>query len=117
MVSRTEMETMMDIQTTFSNLRVIAPLQDPAIDYQAALYFLDGHFLFRSRERGGGQSKFVTIADVQAGFCGEEQDAGWLPAGVVRAGSNKAGKWFVYSAPAQKASIRFDGEDQAFKIP
>lgn len=82
--------------------QVLAPPADPAIEYQAALYFLDGHYLFRSRENQGWKFKFVTSDDVMAAFTSRERDSGWLPSGIVRAGSNKAGEWFVYSAPAQK---------------
>jgi hypothetical protein len=102
--------------------QAIAPPADPAIEYQAALYFLDGHYLLRTREKAGWSSKFVTATDVQAAFTGKEQDSGWLPAGVVRAGASKQGKWFVYSAPVQKVTISFDGEGgtgvpETIKIP
>jgi hypothetical protein len=104
-------------QTTIRDFQMLPAIQDPAIDFRAALYFLDGTFLFRSRDNGAWSSKFVTIADVQAAFTGTEQDSGWLPAGIVRAGSSASGKWFVYSAPAQKATITFDGEAEQIRIP
>jgi hypothetical protein len=107
----------MEQTVTTTSFRMIPGIQDPAIDFQAALYFLDGTFLFRSRERSGWSTKFVTINDVKAAFTGTEQDSGWLPAGVVRAGAGRHGPWFVYSTPTQKVTISFDGEAETIKIP
>lgn len=109
--------TMTNIQLAAGDMRAVAPPDDPQIDYQAALYFLDGHYLFRSRSGRGWSSKFVTAWDVKAAFVGKETDSGWLLPGVVRSGSNRSGKWFVYSAPSQKTVISFDGEDGTIKIP
>lgn len=108
---------MTETQTIQPVFQVFAPPVDPAIAYDAALYFLDGHYLFRSREQAGWKSKFVTSADVLAAFTGKETDSGWWPAGIVRAGTSKSGGWFVYSAPAQKAAISFDGQPESVKIP
>jgi hypothetical protein len=107
----------MEIINTIASFQVMTPPQDPKIDYDAALYFLDGHYLFRQKRRTGWVSKFVTAEDVRAAFTGQENDSGWLPAGIVRAGTSKAGKWFVYSAPTQKATIQFEGDEAPIKIP
>jgi hypothetical protein len=102
---------------TQPQMQVIAPAVDPIIEYQAALYFLEGQYLFRSRERAGWSSKFVTSADVAAAFTGREEDTGWIPAGVVRAGRNQKGEWFVYSAPEQRVQINLEGELLEIPIP
>jgi hypothetical protein len=102
---------------TLPGLRFVVQPELPRIEYQAALLFLDGHYLFLNRTGTGQTSKFVTASDVAAAFTGSEQDSGWLPAGVVRAGNGPKGKWFVYSTPPQKAEITFEGEEQPITIP
>lgn len=90
---------------------------EPKIKFDAALYFLDGQYLFRQKTEGGWSNKFVTAADVQAAFTGEEQDSGWLQAGVVRVGQTARGTFFVYSAPAQKADIWLGDERLTVPLP
>lgn len=73
---------------------------------EAALYFLDGQYLFRHRNsQGAVTSKYITNESLVAAFSQTEQDSGWLPAGVVRVGHNQHGPWFVYSTPEQKIDI------------
>ena len=83
--------------------------EQPSFSVMASLHFLEGgHYLFQMREEAKRVSKFVRASDVVAAFAGQEQDSGWLPAGLVRCGSNSKGDWFVYSAPAQKVELSFD---------
>lgn len=96
---------------------MIESIDDPKIRFEAALYFLDGHYLYRRRKGSTISSKFVTAADARAAFSGEESDSGWLPAGVVRAGSNPRGPFFVYSAPAQKTEIWLGEERLTIPLP
>jgi PRTRC genetic system protein B len=97
--------------------------QDPSFAIQGALFFLDGgHYLFRTNDNVRSVSKFVTSRDVAAAFAGQEQDTGWMPAGVLRAGHNAIGDWFVYSAPAQKVEITLEakegrGAPDVLKVP
>lgn len=84
--------------------------QDPKINFSAALYFLDGHYLLRYPENGRQVSKFLRSGDVAAAFRETGIDSGWLPPGVVRIGENEHGPWYVYSAPAQRVKI-FLGDD------
>ena len=86
---------------------------------KAALYFLEGQYLFRYKDQDEGIiSKYVTPEDLAAAFTMKESDSGWMPAGVVRSGTNKNGKWYVYSAPAQKAEIIIDPDEKlTFPIP
>jgi len=81
------------------------------------LYFLDGHYLFRRKSADGWINKFVTAADVQAAFTGQEQDSSWLQAGVVRVGKTARGAFFVYSAPAQKAELWLGDERLSVPLP
>ncbi len=85
---------------------LIQPIQPPPFNHQAALYFLDGHYLFRWQGPDGKVlSKFVTADDLAAAFSGHEADSGWLPPGVVRAGYCARGAFFVSFTPARKVSI------------
>jgi len=79
--------------------------RDPKINFSAALYFLDGHYLLRYPEHGRQVSKFLRAGDVAAAFRETGIDSGWLPPGIVRVGENHLGPWYVYSAPAQRVTI------------
>ncbi len=97
---------------------MISQMSDPNFNVQGALYFLDGHYLFRYRNGSGLESKFVTAMDVAAAFSGVEQDTGWLAPGIVRTGHVSRGKWFVYSAPPQKVEIQVEGDSlETLTIP
>ena len=87
----------------------------PKIPCDGVLYFLSGHYLFSYPENGGTHSKFVTAADVSAAFNHQEVDTGWLPAGVVRCGSNAQGPFYVYSAPAQLVEVTLN--ERKIKVP
>jgi PRTRC genetic system protein B len=99
-----------------SSTRVIGPMDDPDIPYQAALYFLEGDYLYRCRTGSALTSKFVTAKDLAAAFAHVEQDSGWLDAGVVRSGYGPRGTWYVYWAPPQQVEIRI-GEEEPIHVP
>ena len=65
------------------------------------------------------QSKLITNEAAFLAFKeGHQQDTGWLPAGVLRAGSNARGEWVVYAARAQMIDIVTDkGEKLQVPIP
>lgn len=65
------------------------------------------------------QSKLITNEAAFLAFKeGHQQDTGWLPAGVLRAGSNARGEWVVYTARAQLIDILTDkGEKLRVPIP
>ena len=67
----------------------------------AALYFSnEGQYIFRTKTSEGViTTKCVSARDVAQAFTGEDQDTGWLPAGILRAGYGPKGPWFVYSRP------------------
>jgi hypothetical protein len=94
-------------------------IEDPKFEVRGMLYFLEADYLFRYKGKSGMQTKFLTSGDLAAAFSQTEQDTGWLPAGVVRCGDSPKGKWFVYSAPAQKVEtlLEEDGKPVSFPIP
>ena len=65
------------------------------------------------------QSKLITNEAAFLAFKeGHQQDTGWLPTGVLRAGSNARGEWVVYTARAQMIDIVTDkGEKLRVPIP
>lgn len=98
---------------------MIAPAPVPEFEARAEIYLLhSGQALYRRREEGHVVEKFVTAMDLQAAFSQQEQDSGWLPAGMARCGSNAGGPWFVYSAPAQRLDLALEeGEPPVCNIP
>lgn len=63
------------------------------------------------------QSKLITNEAAFLAFKeGHQQDTGWLPAGVLRAGSNARGEWVVYAARAQMIDIVTD-KGEKLKVP
>jgi PRTRC genetic system protein B len=65
------------------------------------------------------QSKLITNEAAFLAFKeGHQQDTGWLPGGVLRAGSNARGEWVVYIARAHMIDIVTDkGEKLRIPIP
>lgn len=65
------------------------------------------------------QSKLITNEAAFLAFKeGQQQDTGWLPNGVLRAGSNARGEWVVYMARAQVIDTVTDkGEKLRVPIP
>ena len=81
--------------------------QEP-LHCSAALYFLDGQYLFRYKHRKDQLiSKFITSNDVKAAFSGSDEDSGWLSPGVMRCGTCEAGNWFVYYHSKAMMKLQF----------
>jgi len=99
-------------------MNAIPILPKPEYKVDAALYFLDGQYLFKIFT-GKTSAKFVTAKDVAAAFEGKEEDTGWLAPGVVRCGHNAGGDWYVYSTPPQTTLINLDdgGGISTLQIP
>jgi PRTRC genetic system protein B len=110
--------SMMTITTNEIDLPQIM-LPPAALPVKAsALMLVNEQLLFvEQNERGGWTSKFITSQDARAAFSGVEEDSGWLPAGVVRVGTNASGPWCVYSTPAQRVDVLFHGDEQVYNIP
>jgi PRTRC genetic system protein B len=112
------MRETMELATMINHPAILGgPPAAPPFPTQGVLYFLDGQYLFCYPTQGGDVSKFVTARDLAAAFSRVEEDSGWLPAGVVRCGSSVRGRWFVYSAPAQKVEILIGNEPLTVPIP
>ncbi|MCI0488976.1 MAG: prokaryotic E2 ligase family D protein, partial [Blastocatellia bacterium] len=67
----------------------------PPAGCTAALFFLDGQYVFSHDGDGAITSKFVSTAAVRQAFAGESIDSGWLPEGVIRWGAGSRGTWMV----------------------
>src|SRR5271157_5947161 len=119
MAHRTAATRRMKMEIELASMKMLNIPEDPTIPVNGMLYFLDGQYLFRYRGEHGMESKFVTAIDLAAAFSQSEQDTGWLTAGVVRCGSSSKGRWFVYSAPAQKIEISISGASgiEEIKVP
>jgi PRTRC genetic system protein B len=73
--------------------------------------------MFTWKEEDKIQSKLITPEAAFLAFKeGHQQDTGWLPAGVLRAGSNARGEWVVYTERAQVIHIVTD-KSEKLKVP
>ena len=97
-------------------MNAIPSIPRPEYKIDAALYFLDGQYLFKSFAENSTRAKFVTAKDVAAAFDGREEDTGWLAPGVVRCGHNAGGDWYVYSTPPQTVLINLDDGEEISTI-
>lgn len=93
---------------------ILGPL---GVRAEAALYWVEGQYLFHSSGDAGEQVKFLSAAALREAFAKEPVDLGWLPAGVNRAGVSSRGAWMVrWHAPAVYA-IRIEGRKAALRVP
>jgi PRTRC genetic system protein B len=86
------------------------PLPDGA---DAAIFFVDGQYAFRSRDEGRDRLKFIAPSAVRQAFSHEPVDSGWLPAGAVRWGTGSRGDWLAAYRPAARYRLLFAGDGQA----
>lgn len=78
----------------------------------AALYFTrQGHYIFQHEHDGQVLTKCLSARDVAAAFGERDEDTGWLPAGILRAGYGKNGVWYVYQHAPTIVTIRLTQED------
>lgn len=81
----------------------MAPAPRGLLEIQAELLFLDGQLVYHWRdpqEKGGGEHfKFVSPQEATRAFQQQSVDTGWLPAGLLRWGSQPQGNWFVRAVP------------------
>jgi PRTRC genetic system protein B len=93
----------------------LSPLEP---DVHARLLFLrSDELLFQwNDETNNLQSKLIAHQDARTAFAKMEDDTGWLPNGVVRAGRNSRGAWVVYVAPPQIMNIATD-QNESLTIP
>ncbi len=92
----------------------------------AALFFVDGQYLLRYRERstypsgqGRWSMKHLSPSAVRAALANEPIDTGWLPYNMRRAGSSAQGDWCVMFFPPDRYTVhvRLDDEVKDVDIP
>jgi PRTRC genetic system protein B len=76
-------------------------------EVKAALYFLDGQYLFCWQEAGQMKSKLVAPESARIAFEQEPMDSHWMPENIIRAGVNLHGQWIVQFIPPQQYAIEF----------
>jgi PRTRC genetic system protein B len=68
----------------------------------AALYFVEGQYLFHTRDDRDEEVKYLSPAALRQAFVLEPVDSGWLKAEIVRWGVSSRGEYIVsYYAPAR----------------
>ncbi len=99
-------------------LSILGTVPDLPEGTVAALYFLGepSHYLFVSRDDPDKPdekkmtSKFITSKDAANAFTGHDEDSGWIPDGICRAGyKGGRGNWALYFAPPQRVTLKLEG--------
>lgn len=83
----------------------------------AALYFLDGQYVFQAVRENALIQKFVAPAAVREAFAKEPADSGWLPANVARGGHSSRGQWMVRWNPPALYTITIEGRAKPLRVP
>jgi PRTRC genetic system protein B len=81
--------------------------------YDAALLFTRGQFILYYRQGEELICKGLAAEHLRAAFVEEPVDSGWLPEGVVRYGSGRAGPFFVKFIPPGKHQLHLSTEKTA----
>jgi PRTRC genetic system protein B len=86
-------------------------------EVKAALYFLEGQYLFCWQEEGQMRSKLVSPEAARIAFEQEPMDSHWMPEHIIRAGVNLRGEWIVQFIPPQRYAIEFDHAQIIVPLP
>jgi PRTRC genetic system protein B len=86
-------------------------------EVKAALYFLEGQYLFCWQEEGQMSSKLVSPEAARLAFEQEPIDSGWMPENIIRAGVNLQGQWIVQFIPPHVYSIELDHAQIIVPLP
>jgi PRTRC genetic system protein B len=74
-------------------------------EVKAALYFLEGQYLFCWQEEGQTKSKLISPEAARIAFEQEPIDSYWMPENIIRAGVNLRGQWIVQFIPPHVYAI------------
>ena len=99
-----------------------AAYQAPAVaaDAEAAIYFVEGQYLFHARDDKGETVKFLSPSLVKQAFVLESIDSGWLSPETVRWGSCNRGDYIInfYRPVWRRLMIESDDRQVAtFTVP
>jgi hypothetical protein len=83
------------------------PLELRPLRADAALYWVNGQYLFKWMDGATERSKCIAPASVRSAFSREPVDSGWLPPHTVRCGSAANGDYEVLFFPPQRIPVRF----------
>jgi PRTRC genetic system protein B len=86
-------------------------------EVKAALYFLEGQYLFCWQEAGQTKSKLVAPESARIAFAQEPIDSHWMPEHIVRSGVNLHGQWIVQFLPPQQYAIDLDHTQIIVPLP
>jgi Prokaryotic E2 family D len=86
-------------------------------EVKAALYFLEGQYLFCWHEEGQMKSKLVSPEAARLAFEQEPIDSDWMPDNIIRAGVNLRGEWIVQFIPPHRCAIEFDHTQIIVPLP
>jgi PRTRC genetic system protein B len=86
-------------------------------EVKAALYFLEGQYLFCWQEEGQMTSKLVSPETARLAFEQEPIDSDWMPENIIRTGVNSQGQWIVQFIPPQAYSIELDHTQIIVPLP
>jgi PRTRC genetic system protein B len=86
-------------------------------EVKAALYFLEGQYLFCWQEEGQTKSKLVSPEAARIAFEQEPIDSHWMPDNIIRAGVNLGGQWIVQFIPPQRCAIELDHTQIVVPLP
>lgn len=78
----------------------------------AALFFVEGQYLFHTRGEKGEETKYLSPAAIKQAFMLEAVDSGWLPCEAVRWGTCGRGSYIVsFFAPARRTLLIHSDDD------
>jgi PRTRC genetic system protein B len=86
-------------------------------EVKAALYFLEGQYLFCWQEAGQMSSKLVAPESARIAFAQEPIDSYWMPEHIVRSGVNLQGQWIVQFLPPRRYAIELDHAQITIPLP
>ncbi|NEO98706.1 MAG: hypothetical protein F6K58_08500 [Symploca sp. SIO2E9] len=84
---------------------------------QAELLFIGDTYVFHYREKDQDVYKCLSPDSLRQAFNNQPLDSGWLPANVIRHGSNHNGQWSLMFIPAKRHTLSFEREQLQIPLP